>query len=152
MRHLPLAIAACLATACGFAQQTTYQTGYVMRYSITPRAMLWNALQAARSLHYSVVAIESPDVNCNVFLAFGDDSPANAPTALLVEISSTDALASFSPETAHTSDKATFVAVEPLAFRGGMPVPSTQVPARTLDAAQLLVLAIDQQNRGQRIF
>lgn len=150
MRHsllLAIALAACTPI---------HGTAYLAHYDVAERKVLVHALDAARELHYSVVAVESPDVHHNALLAFADHSSAAAPTALLIQVA-TEHSSACAPQqsmrqpgvVAPCSEPTpgTRVAVTPLAFRGGHEVPA---PAQTKADAEKLMLAIFDRSRDYR--
>jgi hypothetical protein len=141
MRFPLLALA---LVACTPLHENTYE----LRYSTQPRAMLWPAIEAARELHYSIAAIESPDVFHNSFLAFSDTSLASAPNALLVQLARTDPK-KHRPD-GFAGPAATVVEVTPMAFQGGHPVPATSVSEQTREDADRLMLAIYDATKSDR--
>jgi hypothetical protein len=145
MRTIPVAIALTLA-ACAASHETSFN----LRYDGTPRSMVWDAIEATRKLHYSIVAVESPDVFHNAFLAIADGTPAKSPLALRIEIST----APSTPKVTRngTGAATTLVQVTAMKFVNGEPVRDTEVPAQTRADAERLTLAIDQQTRGNRIY
>jgi hypothetical protein len=132
-----------VAAACEPIHGNTYQ----LRYQVTPRNMLLGAIDAARELHYNIVAVESPDIFHNMFLAFADKDDPHNPTALLVTLSYVDDAC---PPSGCTDIPGTKVAVTPMAFRNGKAIPDANVPARTKAHAEELMYAIYGHNLENR--
>ncbi len=138
-----LVVVLAAAAACSPLHGTAFQ----MRYEVVQRKVLLHAVDAAREMHYSIVAVESPDVYHNQMLAFAEGSPSRTPTALLIDISETDGACSPLSSCVNTS---THVQVTPLAFRDGKMVPDAQVPPQTRAHAEPLMTAIYDRARGDR--
>jgi len=147
MRYTLLAVLLA-ATAC----EPLHGSAFRMHYDVVPRKLVLSAMDAARELHYDVVAIESPDVRHNTLLAFADGSRRSNTTALLIQIAwPTGACRSdLSLDGCGSFDMPTDVAVTPLAFRNGVELPKAQVPAETKAHAEQLMYAIYDRNRGNR--
>ena len=125
-----------------------HENTYVLKYSAAPRTMLWPAIEAARGLHYSIAAIEAPDIFHNSFLAFSDASPTRSPSALLVNLAVTDT--SMHRPDGFAGASATIVEVTPMAFEHGRPVPAKRVAASTREDADKLMIAIYDATRSDR--
>ncbi len=141
MRHALLALA---LSACG----PIHGTAYSMHYDVTPRKIVLTAVDALRELHYDIVALESPDVYHNAFLAFADGSTRSNTRALLVQIAYPDGACP--PEGCGSFDMPTDVAVTPLAFHDGHELPAAQVPPKLREHAEQLMYTIYDRNRGNR--
>jgi hypothetical protein len=140
-----------LATACG----QLHGSAFLMHYDVSPRKMVLSAIDAARELHYDIVALESADTKHNAFLALADGSSKEHATALLVQIAWRDEACP--PVVGRqpiggcgTIDVPTQVAITPLAWANGHELPGAQVPAETKVHAEELMYAIYDRNRSNR--
>ncbi len=140
-----------LAAACG----PIHGSLYTMHYDVAPRKMVLSAMDAARELHYDIVALESADMKHNAFLALADSSSKAHATALLVQIAWVDEacppVKGYQPTSGcGTADVPTQVAITPLAWADGHVLPNAQVPATTKAHAEELMHAIYDRNRANR--
>ncbi len=141
-----------IASACEPIHGTsTYQ----LHYDVTPRHLVGSAIDAARELHYDVVALESPDLLHNAFLALADRSSKAHATALLVQIGWQDEacpppFGQLADPHCGTIDMPTYLAITPLAWANGHELPGARVPEATKAHAEELMHAIYDRNRGNR--
>jgi len=129
------------ATACAQIHGTS---SFQLHYDVRPREMVMGAIDAARSLHYDIVAVESADWDHNAFLALSDPSSKTHATALLVNID-----AQYDDRN-KVNPPGWRVAVRPLAFRDGHELSEAEVPAETKAQAEELMYAIYDHNRANR--
>jgi hypothetical protein len=137
---------AALLAACS----PIHGTAYSMHYDVVPRKIVLTAVDVLREQHFDIVALESPDVYHNAFLAFADGSTKAHLRALLVQIDFNDGACR--PEGCGTFDMSTQVAVTPLAFHNGHELPAAQVPPQLRAQAEQLMYTIYDRNRGNRHF